>query len=49
MSVDYFLADSDQYQVPLFTVNYDVCELTYSFEVSPGLGLDGISFDSDPE
>ena len=35
--------------MPLFTVNFAVCELTYSFEVSPEIGIDGISFDDDPE
>ena len=27
-------------------MNYEVCELVYQFEVSPSLGLDGVSFDS---
>ena len=49
VTVDYFLMDSDTYQLPLFTVNFAVCELTYSFEVSPVLGQDGITFDSNAE
>ena len=49
VTVNYFLIDSDTYQVPLFTVNFAVCELTYSFEVSPELGYDGVSFDDDAE
>ena len=46
-STDYFLTDSDVYQLPEFTVNYAICDLTYSFSVTPSLGTDGISFDSD--
>ena len=31
------------------TVNFAVCELTYTFEVTPQLGIDGISFNDDPD
>ena len=47
VSVDYLLTDSDDYQLPVSTVNYGVCDLTYSFSVTPSAGTDGISFDSD--
>ena len=46
-SVDYLLTDTDEYQLPEFTVNYPICGLTYSFSVTPSLGTDGISFNSD--
>ena len=49
VSVDYFLTNSDDYQVPLFTVNFAVCELTYTFEVDPPIGLDGVSFNDSPD
>ena len=49
VSVDYFLSDTDTYQLPLSTVNFAVCELTYTFDVTPQLGIDGISFDDDPD
>ena len=29
--VDYYLADVDQYQLPEFSTNFIICELTYSF------------------
>ena len=41
------MTDTDVYQLPEFTVNYAICDLTYSFSVTPSLGTDGISFDSD--
>ena len=51
VTVEYFLMDLDTYQLPLFTVNFAVCELTYSFEVvTPVLiSTDGISFNDDAE
>ena len=49
VTTDYFLTDTDTYQVPLFTVNFAVCELTYSFEVNPVLLNDEITFDSNAE
>ena len=47
VSVDYLLTDSNEVQLPAFTVNYAVCDLTYSFSVSPSAGTDGITFNSD--
>ena len=48
-SVDYFLSDTDAYQLPEFTVNYEVCDLFYSMLVIPTTGFNGVSFDNDPE
>ena len=46
--VEYFLTDTITYQLPEFTVNYDICALTYSQSVTPELGLDGVSINGDP-
>ena len=33
VTVQYYLSESDQYQVPEFLINYDFCQLEYAFEI----------------